>query len=124
VPVSVTVCGEPVAVSVYVTVAAREPAALGVKVMVLVQLAPTASGLVQVDADLVNEPAPGPVMVVEAVKVTAEDVLFTKVMTCVAAEVPTGVEGNERDDGVMLSPELAPVPERLTVCGAAEAESV
>ncbi len=102
------------------------PAAVGVKVMVLVQLAPAGSGLGQVEAVLAKELAPEPVMVVEAVKLTAEEVLFLRVICCVAAGVPTVVKGKVREEGVMVRPELAPapVPERATVCGVDDAESV
>ncbi len=94
--------------------------------IVFVQLDPAGSGLVQVEADLVKELAPEPVMVVEAVKLTAADVLFLRVITCVAADVPTVVDGNVSEDGVMVRPELAPapVPNKDTVCGVDDAESV
>ena len=62
------------------TVADSAPAAVGVKVMVLVQLAPAAS-VPQVLAVLANELAPVPVMVVAAVKLTEAEVLFLSVMT-------------------------------------------
>ncbi len=75
---------------------------------------------------MANELAPEPVMVVEAVKLTADDVLFFSVITCTAADVPTGVEAKVSDEGVMVSPAaaLAPVPKSETVCGVVEAESV
>jgi hypothetical protein len=94
--------------------------------MVLVQLAPAASGLGQVDADLANELAAEPVIVVEAVKLTADDVLFVRVMTWVAADVPTVVEAKVSEDGVIVRPVLAfpPVPEMFTVCGEPVALSV
>jgi hypothetical protein len=106
-----------------VTVAESVPAVVGVKVMVLVQVAPAASGLVHVEADLLKELAPEPMMVVEAVKLTAAEVLFLRVMTCVAALVPTAVDGNVSEDGVMVNPvmALAPVPDSATVCGVDEA---
>ena len=93
--------------------------------MVFVQLAPAAS-VPQVLAVLANELAPVPVMVVAAVKVTEAEVLFLSVMTCVAADVPTVVEANVREDGVIVRPvlALAPVPNRDTVCPVEEAESV
>lgn len=107
-------------------VAASAPATDGVNVMEFVQLAPAARGLAQVEADLANELAPGPVIVVVAVNVTAEDVLFFNVITCAAVDVPTGVEAKVTDEGVMVRPELplAPAPVSATVCGALEAESV
>jgi hypothetical protein len=109
----------------YVTVAVRLPADCGVKVMVLVQLAPAAR-VPQVDAVLANELAPAPVMVVEPVKVTADDVLFVRVITWVAADVPTVVEAKVSEDGVIVRPVLAfpPVPEMFTVCGEPVALSV
>jgi len=92
----------------------------------LVQLDPAGRGLVQVVAVLANELAPVPVMVVVAVKVTAAEVEFFSVITCVAALVPTAVDGNVKEDGVIVRPVLAaaPVPERATVCAVLEAESV
>jgi len=91
----------------------------------LVQLDPAGRGLVQVVAVLANELAPVPVMVVVAVKVTAAEVEFFSVITCVAALVPTAVDGNVKEDGVIVRPVLAaaPVPERATVCAVLEAES-
>ncbi len=119
VPETATVCGVEEAESLNVMVAVNVPAEAGVNVKVLVQLAPAASGLEQVDAVLENELAPDPVMVVDAVKVTAADVLFLSVTTCAAAVDPTAVDGNVRDDGVMVRPVLAlvPVPDSATSCG-------
>jgi malate/lactate dehydrogenase len=118
VPETATVCGVVEAESLNVMVADNAPAPVGVKVKVLVQLAPAASGFAQVEAVLENELAPVPVMVVAAVKVTDEDVLFFSVTTCAVAGVPTAVDGNVSDDGVIVRPApLVPVPERLTVCG-------
>jgi hypothetical protein len=93
--------------------------------MTLVQLAPAASGLVQLVLARLKELAPPPVMVVEAVKVTEAEVLFFSVMVCVAALVPTVVEGNVMEPGVMVSPvfALAPVPVNVTVCAEDDAES-
>jgi hypothetical protein len=93
--------------------------------MVLVQLAPGASVAGQVESPLVKELAPAPVMVVAAVKVELAEVLFLSVITCVAAEVPTVVDANVIEDGVIVRPvlALAPVPVRVTVCAVLEAES-
>jgi hypothetical protein len=126
VPVTATVWGVLEAESVKVMVALNVPAAVGVKVNVFVQLAPTASGFAQVEAVLENELAPVPVMVVVAVKVSGEAVLFLSVMTCAVADVPTVVEGNVSEFGVMVTPVVPPVPVplRITVCGVVEAESV
>ena len=106
------------------TVAVNAPAEAGVNVIVLVQLAPAAS-VPHVLAVLANELAPVPVIVVYAVKLTAADVLFFNVITCVAALVPTIVDGNVSEVGVIVRPALAlaPVPDSATVCGVEEAES-
>ncbi len=95
------------------------PADAGVNVMVFVQLAPAVSGLGHVDAVFAKELAPEPVIVVEAVNETEDEVLFLRVITWVAADVPTVVEGNVSEDGVMVRPvvPLVPVPDSATVCG-------
>ena len=56
VPVRLTVCGLPVALSVRVTAAVRVPLAVGVKVTLIVQLAPAATELPHV---LVCAKSPG-----------------------------------------------------------------
>jgi hypothetical protein len=48
VPVRLTVCGLPVALSVMVTEATRDPGTVGVKVTLIVQLLPAATGVPQV----------------------------------------------------------------------------
>jgi hypothetical protein len=48
VPARITVCGLPVALSVMVTEAERDPKAVGVKATLIVQLPPAATGLPQV----------------------------------------------------------------------------
>jgi hypothetical protein len=94
--------------------------------MVFVQLAPAGSGFEQVDAVLANEPALVPVMVVAAVKLTAAEVELFRVMTCVAALVPTAVDANVSEVGVIVNPAPAdaPVPDSDTVWPVVEAESV
>lgn len=69
----------------------------------MVQLAPAASGLLQVEADLAKEDAPEPVMVVEAVKLTDVVPVFLIVTSWVAALVPTVVDGKVRLVGVIES---------------------
>jgi hypothetical protein len=93
--------------------------------MTFVQLAPAARGLAQFVFIRLNELAFGPVMVVVAVKVTAAEVLFLIVIVCVAALVPTVVDGNVNEPGVIVSPvlALAPVPLNATVCAVEDAES-
>jgi hypothetical protein len=103
VPDSATVCGEPAAVSEYVTTADSAPATVGSNANEFVQLAPAGSGFVQVDAVLLNELAPLPVIVVDAVKLTAVVPVFLIVTTCAAVVVPTGVDAKLNELGVMLS---------------------
>ena len=103
VPDKPTVCGEPAAVSVYVTTADSDPLTVGSNSIELVQLAPAASGFVQVEADLMNELAPLPVIVVDAVKLTADSLVFLIVITCAAVVVPTAVAAKLSDDGVNVS---------------------
>lgn len=96
------------------------------KVITFVQLAPAGSGLVQLVFARLKELAPAPVIVVPPVKVTEADVEFLSVIVCVAALLPTVVDGNVIEPGVMVSPVLAlvPVPVSETVCGEFEAEVV
>jgi hypothetical protein len=111
VPDSATVCGDPAAVSVYVTTALSAPALAGSNSIEFVQLAPAGRGFVQVEADLINELAPLPVIVVEAVKLTADALVFLIVTICAAVVVPTAVDAKLSDVGVIVS---AP-PAALTV---------
>ncbi len=126
VPDSATVCGDPAAVSVYVITADSAPDTVGSNVNEFVQLAPAANGFVQVEADLTNELAPLPVIVVDAVKLTAVVPVFLIVTTCAAVVVPTGVDAKLSELGVMLSADAppAPVPDSATVCGDPVAVSV
>ena len=82
--------------------------------------------MTQVSFAIENEVAPVPVMAVAAVKVTDAPVEFVKVITWVAALTPTVVDGNVKEDGVIVRPvlALAPVPDNATVCGVVDAESV
>ena len=52
VPVSGTVCGDPLALSVMVKVPVRVPVAVGVKVTLMVQFAPAATVAPQVEAEI------------------------------------------------------------------------
>src|SRR5580704_19455497 len=83
VPVSFTVCGEPVALSAIDSEAVSAPAAVGLNSTETVQLAPTASEVVQVFAEMRNEVAFVPVRVSE-VSVNAAVPEFFTVTTCAA----------------------------------------
>jgi hypothetical protein len=109
-----------------VTVAVRVPVVVGLNSMELVQLAPAGRGLGQVEAVLVKELAPDPVMVVDAVKETAAVPVLVRVISCTAEVDPTAVEGNVRLAGEMDNVGVAepPVPLRETVLGEPVALSV
>jgi hypothetical protein len=65
VPVKLTVCGLPLALSVMVTAPVRDPAAVGVKVTLIVQFEPAATLVVQVfvEAGIEKSPESVPVRV-------------------------------------------------------------
>jgi uncharacterized protein YihD (DUF1040 family) len=109
VPFSVTTCGVPVALSATESDAVRAPATVGLNSIETVQLAPAASEVVQVVADLTNEVALVPVKVSE-VSVTAVVPVFLIVTTCAAVVAPTTVDAN-----------VSAVGESVTVSGAAVA---
>ena len=99
---------------------------MGLNSMEFVQLAPAARGLVQVDADLIKELAPVPVMVVAAVKETATVPVLVRVIVCTAEVEPTVVAGNVRlvAERERVGVEVPPVPLRATVFGEQVAVSV
>jgi hypothetical protein len=117
VPDNATVCGDPAAVSVYVTTALSAPALAGSNSIEFVQLAPAGNGFGHVEADLINELAPLPVIVVDAVKLTADPLVFVIVTICAAVVVPTAVDAKLTDVGLNVSvgPEDAPVPDSASV---------
>src|SRR5450631_2665092 len=82
--------------------AVNAPAAAGLNSTDTVQLAPTASAVVQVVADFRNEVALVPVMVSE-VSVKAAVPEFLMVTTCAAAVTPTLVEANVSVVGVSVT---------------------
>ncbi len=107
------------------TTADRAPVVVGLNSIEFVQLEPAGRGLGQVDADLMNELAPLPVIVVEAVKETAAVPVLVSVIICTAEVEPTAVAGNVRlvAERERLATEL-PVPLRATVFGEPVALSV
>jgi hypothetical protein len=113
--VSVTVCGEPLALSATLTEALSPPAEAGVKVTVIVQLAPAASEVPQVLPSL-KLLALAPVMEMP-VMVSGAVPGFDRVVDCVVAEVPTSVLGNVSVLEVNVACGAVPVPVRAAVCG-------
>jgi hypothetical protein len=116
VPVRLTVCGLPAALSETLTVAVRVPAAVGVKVTLIVQLLFAATELPQV-FDSAKSPVLVPVMLM-LVMLKLEFPVLLKVTLCAALVVPTFWLLNVRLVGERLAvPAAVPVPVRLTVCG-------
>ena len=113
-PVRATVCGDPVTLSAMLTDAVRVPAAVGLNVTVMAQLAPTARVAAHVVVSLKSaELAP----VIEiAIDVIATAPVFLTVMACVALLLPTVVLAKVSDAGVIVTGATA-VPESATDCG-------
>jgi hypothetical protein len=118
VPVKLTVCELPLALSVIVKVPVRVPAAVGVKVTLIVQLAPALTLLPQV---LVWEKSPLAVML-EMVSVALP--VLVRVTICAVLLVPDNwaEKVSEEDDKLTAGP--VPVPLKPTVCGLFAALSV
>ena len=91
VPFSLTVCGEPVALSATERLAVRAPVAAGLNSTETVQVAAAASVVPQVVADLIKDVALVPVIVSE-VRFTVPVPVFLIVTTCAAVVEPTVVE--------------------------------
>jgi hypothetical protein len=113
VPVSATVCGEPVALSTTDREAVRLPDAVGVKVTVMMQLAPAASDVPQL-FDWLKLLAFVPVTEM-LVMVRAAVPGLERVVDAVPAEVPTSVPGKVRAVGVNVAWGVVPVPVRDAV---------
>jgi hypothetical protein len=102
VPVSVTVCGEPDALSETATVAAKLAADAGVKVTEMVQFPAAASELPQVFAEIAKSPGlvpPSVMLVMASVALPG----LESVMFCAADVVPTVVLLNATVDGDKLA---------------------
>jgi len=114
VPLSVAVCGEPLALSATETVAEKLAADAGVNVTEMVQFAAAASVVPQV---LVWAKLLAPVPATEMpVIVNAALPGLDSVMVCAAAVTPTALV-NVRAVGVRTACAAVPVPVSVTVCG-------
>ncbi len=115
-PLSATVCGEPVALSVTDSVAERTAAAVGLKVIETVQPAPTARLDVQLLDEIANEDGLAPAIATMEI-VTGPVPALVTVTVCAAVVVPVTVEPNPRLVGetVRSVVRFSPVPARLTV---------
>lgn len=121
VPVKGTVCGLPVALSVMLTEALAAPVAAGVKVTLMVQLAPPASVAGLTGQVLVWPKSPGFVPErLMLVMLRAWPPLLVNVTACDPLVVPTSWPANVRlvGEGVAVGPpEPVAVPVSVTVCG-------
>src|SRR5258708_19868731 len=121
VPVRLTDCGLPEALSVMLRVPVRLPDAVGVNVTLMVQFAPAATELPQVLVWAKSPLAETPVRFSEALPV------LESVTDCAALVVPTvwPAKASEEAERLTTGAEAAaPVPVRLTDCGLPEALSV
>ena len=125
VPLRATESGVPELLLVMVQVAARAPAAVGLKRRFAVQLADAA----RLDPQVVDETAKSPAFAPEmdeALRVTELVVLLVTVMLWEPLEEPTAMLPNDRLEGAAVTapdPPL-PSPERATSCGLLPALSV
>jgi len=117
-PLRLTVWGLLRALSVSVSTPARSPAAVGVKVTLIVQPAPAATEPPQV---LVWAKSP-PVPMVRGVR--APFPVLVSVSVCGGLEIDTVCAGKLRLVAERLTPGTTPVPLRLTVWGLPRARSV
>jgi hypothetical protein len=122
VPVRLTVCGLPAALSEMVTVAVRLPAAAGVNVTLIVQFSSAGSELPQVEVSA-NSAALAPVTAM-LVKSKVPLPLFVRVTVWAAELVPTNWLPKVRVLRERPTPAEVPVPVRLTVWGLPVALSV
>jgi hypothetical protein len=123
VPVSVTDCGDPVAVSVTVSLPESDAAEAGKNATYTEQEAPAASEVPQVPICW-NDVGLVPASTIEF-RVTAEALVFFTVTTCAVVATPTPDCGKaiEVGDNVMVPPPV-PVPLSVAVCGEPDALSV
>src|SRR5271156_5856678 len=130
VPLNVTACGLPVALSAIFKVAVRVPAAPGVNCTPIVQLAPAASVPVGLHAPpeaagTAKSSASSP-LIVNPVKLTVAVLVFFTVTLCAAHVVLTVCDPNVKLPGVTVTVAVpaVPVPVNVTVCGLPVALSV
>src|SRR5262245_21022195 len=118
VPLSPTVCGLPAALDEMLTVAVRAPAAVGVNVTEIVQLAPAASvaGLSGQLLSWAKSPALAPASPMLEITSGARPE-FVNVTLCAALVVPTSWLPKPRLVGDRLTAGVVPVPLSGTVCG-------
>jgi hypothetical protein len=115
VPLRVTDCGLPAALSVIVTLAARLPLAAGAKVTLMVQFEPPARELPHVFV-WTKSPLLVPVIAMLVIVIATVPVLLN-VIVCAALVVPTFWLPKLRLVAENPKVEAMPVPVRFTICG-------
>src|ERR1700747_2758413 len=118
VPVRLTICGLPTMLSATLIVPVKVPVAVGVNVTLIVQGAPARREGPQL---LVWRKF---VLAVIDVMVSVVVPELVNVTLCAGLVVPMVWEANVRLPGVSVTPEVTPVPSRLTSCGLPAALSV
>ena len=122
VPLRLTVCGLPAALSETEIVAERVPAAVGLKVTLIVQLAPFATEVPQLFVCEKSAAFVPVIVILEIVSVPLP--VLNNVTPLTGLEVPTAWLGNVRFEVLKLTPEDIPVPVRAAVCGLPDALSL
>jgi len=125
VPVRVTVCGEPVALSVTRMLPVTPPVVTGAKVTEMAQLAPAASDAPQLLVSL-NNPTRGELGAEMPVMVNGALPVLLSVTVCAAEVVPAAAEklSDEGESEATGRGAAVPVPLRLIICGEPVALSV
>jgi len=121
VPVRVTLCGLPEALSVTLKVPVRVPEAVGVNVTLMLQFPPPANELPQLLVWPKSPLAAIPVMVSAVLPVLERVTVCAALVELIVWLANVSEVGETLATGV---PAAAPVPVRLTVCGLPEALSV
>lgn len=122
VPVRVTVCGLPVALSETETAPVRAPAAVGLKVTLMVQLAPFACDVPQLFV-CEKSAALAPVIVIPEIESVPLPVL-NRVTPLTGLDLPIAWFGNVTVEVLKLTLDAIPLPVRDAVCGLPEALSL
>ena len=114
VPLSVTVCVPPLALSVMVTTPLRVPLAVGVNVTAIVHVPEAAIG-VEIE-QVVPAPRAKSPLAVRAVMESELAPVLVRVTDCAAAVVPTTVLPKVRPEGFSDTPTAVPLPVSVTIC--------
>ena len=124
-PVRVTVCGEPAALSVTRMLPVTPPVVTGAKVTEMEQLAPAANDGPQLLVSL-NRPISGELGAVMPVMVNGALPVLLSVTVCAAEVVPAVAEklSDEGESDATGTGAAVPVPVRVTICGEPVALSV